>query len=194
MSDIDTEKIRIGVATILEGLNVDMEDENFQETPDRVARAYIEMLGGQEIGILNNELSSIFSKSFPTEYEGIVIAPHCETIGMCPHHLLPIRYEIDIAYIANKRALGLSKLPRVAQLLSKRLVLQETLTQDILDVFVKSLKPKGVIVVIRGSHGCMSYRGIKEKNSKIITSSLYGVFETDPIARQEFLALIANGK
>ncbi len=99
----------------------------------------------------------------------------------------------DIAYIAEDYALGLSKFGRVAQLLSKRPVLQETLTQDILDTFVNQLKPKGVMVVVRGSHGCMSYRGIKQ-NSTIITSSVSGVFEKDLGARQEFLALIANGK
>lgn len=194
MKEIEKEKIILGVNMILDGLNCDIEHENFKETPERVARAYMEMLRGQSSIFLEQELNSIFSKSFPTNYEGIVIAPHCEAIGMCPHHLLPIRYYIDMAYIADKQALGLSKLARVAQLLAKRLVLQETLTQDILETFVRMLKPKGVMVVIRGSHGCMSYRGIKEKNSNIITSSVNGVFEEDIAARQEFLALIANGK
>lgn len=194
MESLDKERLIAGVTAILEGLHCDLEDENFKETPERVARAYIEMLKGQASDLLEKELESIFSKSFPTTYEGIVIAPSCETISVCPHHLLPIRYNIDIAYIANKKALGLSKLARVAQILSKRLVLQETLTQDIVDTFVKKLRPKGIMVVVRGSHGCMSYRGITQKDSNIITSSVHGIFQTDLAARQEFLALIANGK
>lgn len=180
-----------GVKIILSALGVDLTDENFTDTPNRVAKAFTEILSGQNEADLESQKQKIFSKSFPTTYKGIVAQKHIKAIGMCPHHLQPIKYDIDLGYIANKQAVGLSKLARVTKLLAGRLVLQESLTQDILDIFVKELKPAGVMVIVRGEHGCMSNRGISQ-NIITTTSSISGIFEKDIAARQEFLTLNGN--
>lgn len=190
---MDENKIIAATIKLLDAVGVDQTDANFQDTPKRVARAYKEMLEGQDVATLNETLQKIFKSSFPSTYKGMVIARNVKAIGMCPHHLLPITYNIDIVYISDRMALGLSKMARVARLLAKRLTLQETLTQDIADAFMTHLNVKGVMVVVKGTHGCMKYRGIKE-DSMVITSSIAGLFETDFAARQEALALIANGK
>ena len=179
------------VTDMLVAFDVSLNDENFKDTPARVAKAFKEILCGQDKLLLDAEITKIFSKSFPTTYKGIVAQKHIKAIGMCPHHLQPIKYDIDLGYIANKQAVGLSKLARVTKLLAGRLVLQESLTQDILDVFVNQLKPAGIIVIVRGEHGCMSNRGISQ-NIITTTSSVFGTFESDIAARQEFLALNGN--
>lgn len=170
------------------GFGIDLSDENFKDTPTRVAKAYYEILRGQDNNYLQAELLEIFSKSFPTEYHGIVAQHSIHTVGMCPHHMQPIQYYIDFGYIANKNAIGLSKIIRVVSLLSARMDLQETLTHNIVEVFKKYLNPDGVIVIVRGSHGCMTNRGVKQP-VLTTTSSVTGIFDTDSAARAEFLSL-----
>ena len=183
---MNDQKIKLAIESLLDGLGVNWPgDQNFHETPTRVLKAYKEILIGQDN---EKEVEKIFAKSFPTTYKGLVAQKGIKTTGMCPHHLLPIKYSIDIGYIANNQALGLSKLVRISKLLSARLVLQETLTQDIVDAFVNNLKVAGVIVVVRGEHGCMCHRGVNQ-NVITTTSSIYGTFDGDYAARQEFLTL-----
>lgn len=184
----DEHEIEQGVILILEGIGVDTSNANFSETAKRVTKAYREILCGQGN---DKEIEKIFAKKFPTTYKGLVAQKDIKTTGMCPHHLLPIKYSIDIGYIADGQALGLSKLVRIAKLLSGRLVLQETLTQDIVDEFVKNLGVAGVIAVVRGEHGCMCHRGVNQ-NVITTTSSIQGLFEGDWAARQEFLTLNNN--
>jgi GTP cyclohydrolase I len=187
--------VAYGIQIVLQALGVDIQDENFAETPERVAKMYAEMFQFQDKEKRDRELDKIFSKTFPTKYKGLVAEKNIITKSCCPHHLQPITYSIDIGYIANGNdfdkatAVGLSKIARTAIVHSKRAVLQEEVTQDIHDEFVNRLNPKGVIIIVRGQHGCMSNRGIQQ-DITTITSSISGIFENDIPARQEFLTLI----
>lgn len=188
---IEPKLIEKSTALMLEGLGCNLEDANFKDTPKRVAKALIEILDGQDK--LEEKIQKIFSKSFPTSYKGMVTQKNIKAIGMCPHHMQPIQYMIDIGYIPNGEALGLSKLVRLAELLAARMVLQETLTQDIVEVMMKNLNARGAIAVVRGSHGCMVNRGVKQEVITT-TSSISGTFEGDFAARQEFFMLNNHNK
>lgn len=181
-------KVAESVKDTLEAMGIDLTDENFKDTPNRVARAYGEILMWQDDIERQNYIETILQKSFPTTYHGIVAQKNIKTVSMCPHHMQPIQYSIDIGYVADKKALGLSKLVRIADTLSGRMVLQETLTEEIARVFYNQLMTKGVIVIVRGKHGCMTNRGVKQ-DVVTTTSTVLGIFEKDTALRQEFLAL-----
>lgn len=179
---INIKQIEGGVEMILAGLGINwMNDENFKETPKRVAKAMIEFNRG-----LYEEFNEI--KTFPTKYTGIVFFKNIEAVSLCPHHLLPIEYNVNFAYIPTKYVLGLSKVSRIIKSLCSRPILQEDLTKDIINYFKKKLHPMGLAIVITGTHGCMKYRGIKEATS-VKTAELYGAFFTKPQAREEFYQL-----
>ena len=122
----------------------------------------------------------------------MTLAP-IKTTSVCPHHFFLIDYEVHVGYIGPK-VVGLSKIPRVVVELAARAELQETYTEDIVNVIEKYLEATGVMVVVYGKHGCMTHRGIKQHDAVTITSSVRGLFENDLGARQEFLSLIRNGK
>lgn len=176
-----------GVKMMLSGLMPDYiwtKDENFKETPARVAKAMIELCHG-----LYDETNNI--KTFPTEYSGIVCVKHIQAVGLCPHHLMPIEYDISFAYIPDGKALGLSKIPRIIKSLAARPVLQEDLTTDITAEFNESLSPVGCAVVVTGKHGCMKFRGIKEQDS-VVTSEMSGAFAENEKTRNEFYKILEN--
>lgn len=184
--------IVLAVADILvNGLGLDLNDPNFMATPDRVARAYSELCAG----LYNeDEIEEILSKTFPSTYDEMVVVTDIDAVGLCPHHLMPVRYKIHVGYIPAEdgRVIGLSKIPRLVCLLAARPVLQEQLTVDIADKFESALLPLGVMVVVDGGHSCMQCRGIKQINSKMITSAIKGVFREDERPRKEFLMLVGN--
>lgn len=181
-------EIESGVTSILAGLQkmfkIDLSGGNFLDTPSRVARSYFEILGGYS---KVDELDGITEVEFPSSYDGMVIATDIKCFSFCPHHLLPVEYIVNCAYIPGIKTVGISKLSRVVEILAKRLVLQEVFTVDIVNYLSKHLKPKGVIAQVRGRHFCMVMRGVK-KDSWTITSSLTGIFE-DAAVRQEFQSL-----
>jgi GTP cyclohydrolase I len=182
-------KIEKAAILILEGLKdefgLNVNDENFKDTPKRVARAYYEIFEGINS---KEEIDSILSTGFPSHYEGIITSNiHC--FSMCPHHLLPVEYWIKLGYIPGEKYLGISKLTRVAKLLAKQPILQESFTQDLVNIFQK-IKAKGAIAIVEGRHMCMAMRGVNDPDAKVTTSSVYGVFETDDSAKQEFFKLV----
>jgi len=185
--------IEKGVHYIFKGLKqefgLDLLDENFRDTPKRVARAYREIFAG--LKNTEEQIDSILATSFPSEgYESMIFCPDVISFSMCPHHFLPVEYQTTIAYIPSKegRVLGASKLARIIDVLSQRPVLQETLTQDIVKAFEK-IKPIGSAVVVSGTHFCMKMRGIKKQTS-YETSAMSGIFMDDPAARKEFFDLL----
>lgn len=183
------EYIARGVAQLMEGLHysglIDIKDENFKETPQRVLRAFKEQLSG---GVDTKKAELILEKSFPTSYTGMITMRGIEVSSMCPHHLLPVTYSCDISYIPKDRVLGASKLERFVDHLAKRAVLQEDLTEEVVDIFNKKLDPQGIMVVLTGKHMCMKCRGIKSKNSVMETSAYRGFYESQE-ARLEFILL-----
>lgn len=189
-------KIEEGFSRILEGLSeeygLDLSDPNFKETPKRVARAYAEMFCG--LRDTKEKLRKILSTGFPSSYTGMVLIKDVRTVSMCPHHFLSIRYRTDLAYIPSKtgNVLGLSKLPRIVEVLSKRPVLQETFTEEITSTLMEIKGCRGAACLVRGDHSCMSIRGVLKPDALTITSSLRGVFEDEDATRAEFLSLTRN--
>lgn len=188
---VGIDNIEKGVHYILKGLNdefgLDLTDENFTDTPKRVARAYYEMCCGINC---DEDINSIISTSFPSDYDGMIVQRDIKCYSMCPHHLLPVEYSINIGYIPDKTMLGISKLTRIVKLLAKAPKLQEQYTHDIINVF-KQMGCKGAIVQVSGYHLCMGARGVEMPDARTITSSLCGVFEKQEV-RNEFQMMLGK--
>jgi GTP cyclohydrolase IA len=188
---IDKEVIREHFKVILEkGLKIDSNDVNFKDTPDRVARSYAEIFKG--LRHTKEDVEVLFSKCFPTKYKGIVMEKEITVFSMCPHHFLPVRYEVAVGYIPTNCGIGLSKLTRVVELLAKKPVLQETFTDEIVDLIESHMEPMGVICVVKGAHYCMQMRGVRQKDVVTITSAVRGVFKEKAEMEQKFLDMIGE--
>lgn len=189
MKNFDKERIVSAWETILSCLGIDHKnDSNFIKTPRRIAKMYEELFAGLLDDDLN-ELEEHLTKTFPSTYHGIVAIKNIVVWGTCPHHFLPVEYVVDVGYVPDKAVLGLSKLPRVVQVLSRRPVLQEQFTDDIVIYLEKALAPSGVIVQVKGRHHCMIVRGIKTPQVYATTAALTGCFETTPSLKDEFYAM-----
>lgn len=177
------------IKEIIKQLGYNPEDPNFKDTPSRVVKALKYATRGEQIE--GGKAQNHFEKKFPTTYNGMVVQKGIKTMGLCPHHLKDIEYEISFGIIYSKEALGLSKITRVLEELSARAVLQETLTSDIIKAFTENLAPKGVAVIVKGYHGCMSTRGVKQR-IPTFTTELTGPFKNEPECREEFYHIINN--
>lgn len=170
------------------GMNIDI--GNFGGTPKRVGRAYYEIFAGCEN--TDKQVSDILKTAFPCEGDvGMVVEGPITTFSMCPHHLLPVEYRIYVGYIPceSQGVLGLSKLARLSEVLSKRPVLQEQLGKDIVSA-LESLNVDGAGCFITGKHMCMRMRGIKKPESSTTTCALTGSFKEDQSTREEFYNVI----
>jgi GTP cyclohydrolase IA len=181
--------IKEGVTLILKGLQeefgLDINDDNFKDTPNRVARAYYELCLGINC---QEEVYEILNKSFSTTYDGMVVSKGIRCYSLCPHHLLPVEYIVDVGYIPDHVAIGISKIPRIVKLLAKAPKLQEQFTADVAEV-LESIDCKGVIIQVRGKHMCMGMRGVKQPEVVTMTSEIRGIFK-QPEVRNEFQLLI----
>lgn len=180
-----------GVRKILYALGVPEGDLNFTGTPERVARAYGEMCRGLWA---DEEIEKLFTKTFPSTYDQMIVARDVSAVGLCPHHLLPVEYVIHVAYIPNGEGnvIGISKLARLAKLLAARPVLQEQLTEDIAEKLQSRLTPTGVGVIVIGKHSCMGLRGVRDSGASIVTSVMLGAMRDDPPARAEFMDMVRS--
>lgn len=182
-----------GVRYILLGLKeeygLDLSDENFRDTPKRIARAYAEIFEG--VRNTEEQVKEILNSAFPSEYAGIVVAKDIRAFSLCPHHLLPVDYVVSVAYIpsVDGNVLGVSKLSRLVELLSRRPVLQEQLSEDITKALMSLKGCVGAACIVRGKHYCLIMRGVKQRDSEIVTSSVKGAFLDDPVTRSELMAL-----
>lgn len=177
----NTAKMEQGVLLLLQGMGIDVENDNYKETPKRVASLFKEMLSP----------AASNWKTFPTSYRGAVLLRNHEVIGLCPHHLQPVPMRVHVAYIPKKKALGLSKLARAVEERLSMPVLQEQLTQDVADALEAHLEPIGCCVIITGRHGCMQFRGIRS-DADVVTSAMRGAFFVDSKAREEIMMLIGR--
>jgi GTP cyclohydrolase I len=182
----DDEHVITAWKVILAALGIDHEkDPNFKETPQRISKMYYELFAGLLDGDLT-ELEDHITKTFPSNYTGLVAVKNIRVWGTCPHHFLPVEYTVDIGYLPGDMVVGVSKLPRVAEVLAQRPVLQEEFTHDIVNYLERALQPKGVIAQVKGRHHCMIVRGIKQADSCMYTSSITGVFHETPSLIAEF--------
>jgi len=182
-------KIAAGVRLILEGIGEDLSRPGIVETPDRVAEMYAEICGG----LCKNVGAEI--KVIPDEsHNEIVVVRDIPIYSICEHHLIPFTGMAHIAYLpAGGRIVGLSKLARIADLLSRRPQVQERLTTQIVEtLFESELKPEGVMVVVEALHLCMVMRGVRKHGATTVTSAARGVFRLDQQARQEALSLLTS--
>lgn len=188
---IDMKVIEDNFREILsKGLKVDISDPNFVETPKRVAKAYKEIFAG--LGHTKKDIEDIFKTCFPTDYKGIVFEKNIIVFSMCPHHFLPVRYDVAVGYIPDGCGVGLSKLVRIIELLAKRPALQETFTQEIVELIEKYMHTKGAICMVRGEHYCMQMRGVKQKDVSTTTSAANGCFLTKPEMELKFYESIRS--
>jgi GTP cyclohydrolase IA len=163
-------------------------DPNFAETAQRSARAMVELVRPTEV--IKTEIDEMLSRTFPAQYDEMVISKHNISFGMCPHHLLPVIYRISVAYLPGDRVLGISKLSRMVQLLAHRPVLQEDLTQELAALLYERMETRGSATYIEGLHLCMAARGIEAHEARVVTSAVRGLFRENPATRQEFLDLV----
>jgi GTP cyclohydrolase I len=173
-----------------EELGLDLNDENFDDTPARISRMYREILSG--LKDTDKQVEKILNSAFPCNNDQLVLVKDIEAFSMCPHHFLPVHYKIHIAYIPSVRVVGLSKLARLANILAKRPVLQEQFVEDVSSSLMKIEGCLGAACIAEGAHYCMVMRGVRQSQSRTITSSLKGVFLEDASARQELMQLIGN--
>jgi GTP cyclohydrolase IA len=173
------------VADLLDALGVDRSREGLRDTPRRVARMYREFLSPEPFR----------ATSFPNEggYDELVLVRDIAFSSLCEHHLLPFVGSAHVAYLPGERIIGLSKLPRVVEDLSRRLQVQERLTSEIADWIEGELAPRGVGVVLEATHLCMSLRGVRQPAAATTTSAFRGRLRADAEARSEFLTLVAAG-
>jgi len=186
---IDVERIKKAVKEILLAIGEDTEREGLKDTPQRVAEMYCELLAGMRRDTLKY-VESVFTEN----YDEIVLLRDIPFYSICEHHLMPFIGAAHVAYLPRGTVLGVSKLARIVDSFSQRLQVQERLTEQIADFIMKSLKPKGVAVVLEASHSCMTIRGTKKPGSTMVTSALRGTFRKDPRSRNEILSLMHNRK
>lgn len=167
--------VKNAIGVILKALKLDLTSPDYLDTPNRVARVYKEMCYGL-FPEAQEEIQDILATKFPSEYDGMVITQDITVWSLCPHHLLPVKYTIAVGIVTEKYCIGLSKIPRLVELLAKKPVLQETLTHEVTEILGKELEPLGVICQIEGEHTCMQARGVKAFGTKVTTSSVTGVF------------------
>jgi GTP cyclohydrolase I len=173
------------MAAIMRELKLDLSDANYEQTPERVAKMYLEMFHGLREGAQPK------ITTFPNDegYHHMVIEREIPFYSMCAHHFVPFYGHAHIAYIPEGEVVGLSKLPRVLEFYAKRPQLQERLTEQVAEFLWTKLEPQGVMVVIEARHLCVEMRGVKKAGALTTTSALRGCF-ADRLVREEFLALL----
>ena len=178
---VDLSAAERAVHDLLRALGQDPGQEHLRDTPRRVAAAFSEQLSPRPFSLT----------TFPNDegYDELVVARGVAFHSLCEHHLLPFRGVAHVGYLPGERILGLSKLARVVEMLSRRLQVQERLTAQVADWLEQRLAPKGVGVVLEAEHLCMSVRGVQATGALTVTSALRGLVRTDPSTRDEFLTL-----
>ncbi|MBN2071040.1 MAG: GTP cyclohydrolase I FolE [Candidatus Krumholzibacteriota bacterium] len=174
------------VRGILRSIGEDPEREGLKRTPERVSESLKFLTSGYHEDIGKIMGSSVFEE----EHDEMIIARDISLYSLCEHHMLPFFGKCHVAYIPKGRIIGLSKIPRIVEVFSMRLQVQERLTNQIAKTLMEHLKPYGVAVTIEAVHLCMAMRGVRKRDALIITSSMLGAFRSDPKTRMEFLNLI----
>lgn len=183
--DIDVDAAERAAAALIAALGMDTGHPGLARTPRRIAEAYRELLTPRDFNL------TTFANE--EEYDELVLATDIPFTSVCEHHLLPFTGTAAVGYLPDDRTLGLSKLARVVELFARRPQVQERMTKQIAHWLEDQLSPRGVGVVVRGEHTCMTLRGVQARGSTTVTSALLGILRTDQRSRAEFLSLAAAG-
>jgi len=183
--EVDLPRIERAVREILLAVGEDPDREGLRETPRRVARMYQEMFRG-----LRQDPSEHLRRVFTQKYDEVVLVKDISFTSMCEHHMLPMMGKVHVAYAPSGQVVGLSKLARVVEGVARRPQLQERITDQVADLLMDKLQPKGVAVVVEASHTCMTIRGVEKPSSVTVTSSMRGIFRKNVSSRAELMSLI----
>ncbi len=179
-------EIMKNIQSTLTLLGENIEREGLKETPKRYAKTMQYLLSGYQ----TNVDEAVGDAFFQEEYNDMVLVRDIELFSLCEHHLLPFYGKAHVAYLPQGKIIGLSKIPRIIDIFSHRLQVQERLTTQISNELMRILNPKGVAVIIEAFHLCMMMRGVEKQNSYTVTTSMQGDFKTDPATRHDLMALL----
>ena len=196
MKEIDTEAVAYHIRGLLEALGDDPDREGLKETPQRVARMYEEVFEGMKY--TNEEIAQMFDMTFSEDEEGgadrygdMVVVKDIDIFSYCEHHLaLMYDMKVTVAYVPNGKVIGLSKIARIADMVAKRLQLQERIGSDIAEIMCEAAETEDVAVIIHGTHSCMSARGIKKDAASTVTTTFRGRFETDSSIQSQLTMML----
>jgi GTP cyclohydrolase I len=192
-SHTEPTEVRVAFQTLvremLEQLGEDPKREGLRQTPARMEASLKWLTRGYGMDVEEVVGDAVFEE----KHESMICVRDIEIYSMCEHHMLPFFGKAHVAYLPNGRIVGLSKIPRVVEVVARRLQVQERLTDQVAEALCRVLKPLGVGVVIEAYHLCMMMRGVEKQNSKTVTSSLRGAFRDDAKTRDEFLRLVHGG-
>jgi GTP cyclohydrolase I len=182
---VDERRIEAAVREILLAVGEDPDREGLQETPARVARLYAEVFSGLQI-----DPRVHLQKTFTQKYDEILLERDIRFDSFCEHHLLPFFGMAHVAYLPKGKIVGLSKLARVVEGLARRPQVQERMTEELADLLMQELEPRGVAVILEATHTCMTIRGIRKSDAVCTTSAMRGAFRDSAATRSELLALV----
>ncbi|MGA1834167.1 GTP cyclohydrolase I FolE [Rhizobium wenxiniae] len=177
--------VEAAVRLLIEWTGDDPDREGLVETPARVVRAYEELFEGY-----NTDPAEMLGRTFEetADYDDMIVLRNMRLESHCEHHIVPIIGKVHVAYLPDRRVVGISKIARVVEAFAKRLQIQETLTSQIADTIQTVLQPRGVAVVIEAAHMCMTTRGVRKPGVSMVTRRLLGAFQTDKDLRRDFLS------
>lgn len=181
--DVADQAIESAVWDLLQNLGEDPLRDGLLNTPKRVRKMYHELLSGyatDPVALVNNAV-------FDVDYDELVLVRDIELQSMCEHHMLPFVGKAHVAYLPNGKVIGLSKIPRIVDMYSRRLQVQERLTTEIADFLEEVIQPRGVAVVVEAAHMCATLRGVKKADARMVTQTLRGEFKADSELRREFM-------
>lgn len=179
---VDQDKVKEAIRLLLEAVGEDPNREGLLETPDRIARMYVQLLHGME-----EDGSEHLQKTFQVDNEELVLVKDIPFYSMCEHHMLPFYGVIHVAYVPQGQVVGLSKIPRTVETFARRLQIQERLCKQVADAIQEHVHTKGVMVMAEAEHLCMTMRGIEKPGSKTVTFASTGVFRDNDNLRMQFL-------
>ena len=186
---VDQPRIQAAVREILLAVGEDPDREGLLETPARVARMYAEVFAG-----LHQDPRMHLRKVFTEKYDEVVLVRDIGFTSFCEHHLLPFVGKAHLGYLPSGKIVGLSKLARIVEVLSHRPQVQERMTEDLADLLMNELDPKGVAVILEATHSCMTLRGVRNPGSMCTTSAMRGIFRENAVTRSELLSLVFAGR
>jgi GTP cyclohydrolase I len=188
-AEIDQTGAAQAVDMLLRAIGEDPQRPGLRRTPERVARMYAELLAGYNVDTNALVNDAIFEES----YDAMIVVRDIEFFSLCEHHLLPFMGRVHVAYLPKGHVIGLSKIPRIVDMFSRRIQVQERMTRQIAEFVDDILHPLGVAVVVEGLHLCASMRGVKKRDARMTTSAMLGAFRNSLATREEFLANISRG-